>query len=283
MKSRFIFFCFLLLITSCRLSDNAAPVPYYLILEDPVVVAPLGGGQDSHKITDAWVFADGQILGVFPLPARIPIVAQEGSVEITILAGIRNNGMFDAPVFYPFYKSIVKSVSPKPNGSENIPLLFQYVSNAKIPVNESFESGTSFTIDLDNNINTEIISTGEDARTGKRSGLISLSNNQKFVEVGSSLRVLNSQNSKGKSYIELDYRGEGEIAVGIIKTRNTAFRVDYVLFVPGKPEWNKIYIDVTDVLSPGDYDEYRLALGFSRTGFSETSRIYVDNIKHVHF
>lgn len=268
---------------SCRLTDNEAPLPFYLILEDPIVVSPSSGGTDTHKITDVWVFADGQILGVFPLPAKVPVVVTEKETEITILAGIRNNGMLDTPVFYPFYKSIVTKVSPVPNGTWTIPLLFQYVSNAKIPVNESFESGSSFSIDLDNNPATDIISTSDDAIVGKKSGLVALSNTLKFMEVASVSRVLSGQNARGKSYIELDYKGEGEIAVGIAKTRGTVFKVNYVLFIPCKVDWNKIYIDLTNELSTPDYDEYRVVLGFSRTGFSETSRIYVDNIKHIHF
>jgi hypothetical protein len=272
-----------LFMASCRLNDNNAPLPFYLELSDPSVVSPLGGGYDSHKITDAWVFADGQILGVFPLPARVPVVVSGQDVEITILAGIRNNGMQDTPVFYPFYKSIVTKIAPVANGSITIPLTFQYVSNAKIPVNEGFENGSTFSIDIDGNPESSILVSGDVASLGKKSGLVQLTNSLKFMEAASVVRILDGQNARGKSYIELDYKGEGEIAVGIAKLRAGVFRVDYVLFVPGKTDWNKIYVDVTDKLSPRDYDEYRLVFGFSRTGVSETSRLYVDNIKHLHF
>lgn len=285
MKGKIWAYCllFILTLSACRLSDNNAPLPFYLELSDPTVVAPIGGGFDTHKITDAWVFADGQILGVFPLPARVPVLVGDQDVEITILAGIRNNGMNDTPVFYPFYKSIVTKVSPVANGTTTIPLNFQYVSNVKIPVNESFENGSSFSIDIDGNPDSNILVSGETASLGKKSGLVLLTNSLKFMEAASVVRVLNGQNARGKSYIELDYKGEGEIAVGIAKLRAGVFKVDYVLFVPGKPDWNKIYVDVTNVLSPTDYDEYRLVLGFSRTGVSETSRLYVDNVKHLHF
>ena len=40
-------------------------------------------GENSHGITDAWVYMDGVALGVFELPARIPVLA-EGTHEFQI-------------------------------------------------------------------------------------------------------------------------------------------------------------------------------------------------------
>lgn len=278
-------FCFLSLIAfgSCGLLDNDKPVPFFLDLKEPTVRTPDNLGYDTHKITDVWVFADGQILGVFPLPAKVPLTVNNADSEITILAGIRNNGMNDTPVFYPFYKSIVTKVSPEANKTITVPLNFQYISNAKIPVNESFETGNSFWLDFDNNPNSNIKVTDETANLGLKSGWVALSNELKFMEVGSANNVNIGQNSRGQSYIEMDYKGEGEIAVGIAKSSFGFIRVEYVLFVPGKENWNKIYIDVTDKLSPNDYEAYRVVLRFNRTGISQISNIYVDNIKHIHF
>ena len=284
LKFKYLIFIFsIATFSSCSLLDSDKPVPFFLDLKDPTVRTPDNTGFDTHKITDVWVFADGQILGVFPLPAKVPVSVNNSDSEITILAGIRNNGMNDTPVFYPFYKSIVTKVSPEPNKTVSIPLNFQYITNAKIPVNESFETGNSFRLDFDSNPNSNIIVTNETSNLGLKSGWIALSNELKFMEIGCDVNINRGQNSRGQSYIEMDYKGEGEIAIGIAKSSFGLFRVEYVLFVPGKENWNKIYIDVTDKLSPDDYDAYRLVLGFTRTGISQVSNIYVDNIKHIHF
>lgn len=55
---------------SCNITDNEAPVPGYIYLESPVVINPANNLADSHKITDVWVFSDGQILGVFHFRLR---------------------------------------------------------------------------------------------------------------------------------------------------------------------------------------------------------------------
>ncbi len=268
---------------SCSLTDNEKPVPYFLDLKNPVVKAPGSSNNDTHKITEVWVFSNGQIQGVFPLPAIVPLFFDGSNAEITLLAGIRNNGMNDTPAFYPFYKSIVKVIQPVANETISIPLNFEYVANAKIPVNESFETVHCFNFVVDNNPDTNMKISSETASLGAKSGLVSLSSSLRTMEIGCSRIVDKGENSRGQSYIELDYKGEGEIAIGIAKTRGNVFTVDYVLFVPGKQEWNKIYVDVTDKLSVDDYSEYRLVLGFTRTGFSLESNIYVDNIKHLHF
>ncbi|MFN8339757.1 MAG: hypothetical protein U0T36_12140 [Saprospiraceae bacterium] len=88
---------------------------------------------------------------------------------------------------------------------------------------------------------------------------------------------------QGESYIEFDYKGDGEIAVGLAKFRNGTINIEYFLFVPGKANWNKIYVEVTDKLSSQDYEKYLVLLAFSKTGNSQESKINVDNYKHVHF
>ena len=269
--------------SSCGLTDNDQPVPSYLDLRDPRVLKPAGNGYDTHKITEVWVFADGQILGIFPLPAKVPVEVTGADREITILAGIRNNGMIDSPVFYPFYKSIVSKVKPEEGKTIQIPLDFQYIPDAKISLNEGFETGNLFSIDFDNKPETVVTVSTETAASGTKCGTVTLTSEFKTTETATSSRVKNGENARGQSYIELDYKGEGEIAVGISKVKNGLISGEYVLFVPGKEDWNKIYVDVTKVLSGTDYDEYRVILGFSKTGLSSESRMYIDNVRHIHF
>lgn len=268
---------------SCGLTDNEAPVPFFIDLANPSVQAVSNFGKDTNKITDVWVFADGQILGVFPLPAKVPVTHTGKEIEITLLAGIRNNGMNDQPVFYPFYKSIVQKVNPAANEHINIPLDFKYVETAKIPVNESFENTNSFTLDIDGKPETFIKPTTSMSILGNYSGEVTLTSAIRFVEIASAQSILAGENGRGESYIEFDYKGEGEIAVGLAKFLNGNINIEYFLFVPGRENWNKIYVEVTDKLSSQDYEKYNLLLAFSKTGNSEQSKIYVDNFKHVHY
>lgn len=275
---------YILFNTSCGLSDNEQPMPAFISLHDPTVKMPTGTGFDTHKITEVWVFADGQILGVFPLPAMVPLsIVGDGDVEISILAGIRNSGINDTPVFYPFYKSIIQVITPEIGATYDIPLQFEYTPGTKIPINESFEASNVFTTDLDNNIDTNFEITNLESTLGSSCALVSLTSSLSFFEVGSAIVVQSGDNARGASYLEMDYKGDGEIAIGLIKSLNQRITLEYFLFVPGKTDWNKIYVDLTDKLSITDYDAYAIAIGFTKTGNSTTSKLYLDNIKHIHF
>ncbi|MBK6785044.1 MAG: hypothetical protein IPG79_15740 [Saprospiraceae bacterium] len=51
--------------SGCGLNDNVAPVPTYLIIKDPKVLKVNSTGEDTHKITDVWVYSDGQLQEYF--------------------------------------------------------------------------------------------------------------------------------------------------------------------------------------------------------------------------
>ncbi len=101
LKFKYLIFIFsIATFSSCSLLDSDKPVPFFLDLKDPTVRTPDNTGFDTHKITDVWVFADGQILGVFPLPAKVPVSVNNSDSEITILADAGEFDYFlDAPVY----------------------------------------------------------------------------------------------------------------------------------------------------------------------------------------
>ena len=274
---------FILSFGSCGITDDEQPIPYYLDLKNVEVLEPITGIPGTHKITDIWVFADGQIQGVYPLPAKVPMTWEDKETNIRILPGIRNNGMNDTPVLYPFFKEIGFTVKPEQLKVYTIPLVFKYIDNCKFAINEDFESGNIFNYYLDPDSEARLEVTDEMARTGQKSAVITLSKAGIFTEIGSVTEVVKGQNLRGRSYIEFDYKGEGEIAVGIAKSLGNITTIEYFLFVPARSEWNRIYIDITDKTSPNNYDTYRMLLGFTKTGYSAETKIYLDNYKHIHF
>lgn len=279
-----IFTCFLLVFNwSCGLTDRDMPIPYYLDLKDVQVLEPGSNVLGSHKITDIWVFADGQIQGVFPLPAKVPMKWEDKETEIIIVPGIRRNGMNDTPVLYPFFKSIDIKLKPEQLKEYTIPLIFSYVEDCKLSVNEGFEEGNVFKHYFDPASEIRLEVTDEASRTGVKSAVIHLTKGGVFTEIGTLTEVYKGQNLRGSSYVEFDYKGEGEIAVGIAKTLGTITTIEYFLFVPARADWNRIYVNITDKTSRNDYDSYRLLLGFTKTGNSASTKIYLDNYKHIHF
>jgi hypothetical protein len=281
--NRIICSLILIIVSSCTLTDKDMPVPAFLQLTDPVVVTQLNQGAGTHKITDVWIFQNGRILGVFPLPSKVPVSVIEGGSDIIILAGIRNNGINGTPVFYPFYKSIETRINPSHQEVFSLPLQFTYITDCRFSLVEGFESGNSINFDSDQKPETNLIVTDEDAASGLRSAKAVLNDQFPTLETATNESFLKSNNRGGASYVELDYRGNAEIAVGLIKFQGLRGTVSYKVIIPPRQEWNKIYIDLTDELSVSDYDSYKIAIGFSKPNILPEAVVYIDNIKHIHF
>jgi len=63
-------------------------------------------GTNSHKITDVWVYADDQSVGVFELPAIVPVL-KNGNAKLRLEAGIKLNGIKTTRSNNPFFEPVI--------------------------------------------------------------------------------------------------------------------------------------------------------------------------------
>ena len=77
----------LLVLSSCQKEDTGG-IPTYLKIDN----ITLDEGNTTSNITDAWVYVNGQLQGVYELPAKFPVLEQ-GNTDIKVYAGIKNNGI----------------------------------------------------------------------------------------------------------------------------------------------------------------------------------------------
>ena len=75
-KHPFAHFYFLMLLTfsSCSFLDQNEPTPSYLYISEFRLKTQVNQGSTSERITDIWLFNDTEFLGMFPLPAKIPLL-----------------------------------------------------------------------------------------------------------------------------------------------------------------------------------------------------------------
>ena len=88
----------------------------------------------STKITDAWVTMDGQFLGAFELPCKIPILCDNNESEthsFDIYPGIKINGIAATRDKYPFYEKFQIDVSIERNNIMQISPVTVYTSNTE--------------------------------------------------------------------------------------------------------------------------------------------------------
>ena len=91
------YFLIVLVLSSCQKEDTAG-IPTYIKIDN----IALDQGNTTSNITDAWIYINGQLQGVYELPAKFPVLEQ-GNTDIKVYAGIKNNGISTERATYPFY------------------------------------------------------------------------------------------------------------------------------------------------------------------------------------
>jgi len=282
---RFIIYhlAFIIFFTSCDIVNSEEGIPTFLEVNTfQLTTNTQTQGSDQHQINDVWAFVGGEALGVFELPAIIPVLA-EGEQTITLLAGIRQNGLRSAAVVYPFYERYEQIVNLKGGETLSISPSINYNGNSIFELIEDFETNATKLTGGIQRI-TEINKVKEGTGTG--SILLTASE----TTINSSVTFLNLPTSGGLPvFLEMDYRTNVELEVGLAGLTGTNRSVNYKVTLCPIDQWNKVYINFQEDLEISQLDRYQLAFRVSTndTGCgnvdSNNPEILLDNIKLIRF
>jgi len=129
-----------LVLSSCQKEDTV-DIPTYLKIENIV----LDEGNTTSIITDAWVYVNDQLQGVYELPAKFPVL-EEDIQTLRIKAGIKINGIASSRIAYPFYTSYFEDITFTPNETKTITPIVSYLDSIDF-FQEDFE-GTGVNIEI---------------------------------------------------------------------------------------------------------------------------------------
>ena len=93
--------CLLILLSSCK-KEPVNKIPGFIKIDDIIL-----NNNTTDNITDAWVYINDQLQGVYELPAHFPVL-EIGKNKLRIRAGIKNNGIASSRAAYPFYSSYIE-------------------------------------------------------------------------------------------------------------------------------------------------------------------------------
>lgn len=268
------------LIVSCALTDTFDEVPMFISIEKADLETTALQGNNSSKIQDVWVFADGASIGVFELPATIPILSPDEEVKIDILAGIRNNGLALSPKQYPFMQTLTYNLDFEPEKVVPLEPVFSYYPTTNFALLENFEAELQFNLDLDDDP-TSTIYRSEETPFGQFCGKIDVTEaNTLFRQTTSAIYSV-SDFGNSEVYLEIDYKCEVPFIVGYIGDNGASQVFDFFIVLNTTDDWNKLYLDLSSQLNGGRYDRYQILIaGVPQT---EEGSIWVDNIKLLHF
>ncbi|MBM3917650.1 MAG: hypothetical protein FJ349_08600 [Sphingomonadales bacterium] len=289
MVFRYLLFLLPILSSSC-VKNN--PDPSWLQVTEWTLEAnpDLNGeeGQLTHKLTDAWVYIDDQLIGVFEVPFKIPIL-KNGFSKIRLYPTIRVNG--------------IAATKMRNEHLEAFEIGAELIQNQTLQINPvtHYKSNLSFWIEDFEDINIKLT---DDPNTS--SAHLNLANDTlKWFNGNYYGRVLlNAQDSMWIAYTNQDQQ------LSIPKNKQAMLEIDYCNSVPfthyllfvnsnGTNEnlmptmnkspmnmlrWKKIYILLSEVITAGpNNSNYIQAFKAFHDASISNNLILIDNIKVVYF
>jgi hypothetical protein len=270
-------------LTNCSLTDNESFNPAYLIIDKVDLITTISEGDNVKEIDEVFVFANGNSLGVYPLPARIPVITTGEEMTILIGGAIHPNGLASSSVEYPFFQRVEVKEDFEPGVEYPLDITFRYVTTAVFDINEGFENGNVFTKDIDNNGNT-FLERSSISSTGSYSGRLSITPDYSENEVTTALNFPRSGNKGGAAFVEIDYKNDLEFVVGLTYKTSIQYVEEPLIVLKPTNSWKRVYLDITSQISNPDIEEYSIYLGYYHNGIEGVNYdAFVDNIKLVHF
>ncbi|MDI1354567.1 MAG: hypothetical protein PSX36_06600 [bacterium] len=267
----------LFLLGSCKKYQPADPA--FFMRANKISITPTDKqGSGSHKITDLWLYVNGQFQGCYPVGNLMPIVSKNEKVTIDILPGIKNNGISDTRIFYPMYTKLEFDTTVASGTTLERAFTFQYKTSTIFPLIEGFEGGANgFNFVAANSDTIFHVASPEDSYEGNCIEM-GLSGRSLVGKIESSIAYA-LPHGTSDVYLELNYKCSAEIQVGVI---GDDLRDNTALLIGPKSEWNKIYVQLATVLnSPPLSNKYKIFFKLLNKDVAEP-RMFLDNIKLVY-
>lgn len=278
------------IISGCSSLDKEEPIPAYIHIPGFTFSAKSDGSQGSshQQITDAWVYADKQLVGVFEVPVTLPIL-KSGNTEITIFAGIKKNGLISSRVTYPFFTAYTQQLTLKPEQIDTLRPAVTYKEGAQFAWIEDFEdqsvslqkTGNRATIDSIKVTSdpTEVFE--YDGLANRYSGKVAFETSGIFEHAGLSSFKIPKQTDV---YLEVTYKSDLNIQFGFFAEGVFTSKIPVVLGYPTST-WRKLYVGLTEDWNVTDYADARLRIFMEAVNNNVSNKpvILIDNLKLVHF
>ena len=274
-----------IVVSGCDLINPAETIPSRIEMEPIDLIVDIGEGSDRHEITDIWVYADVNIIGVFPPASDISFLGSADQTTFSFRPGIRNNGIASEAIIYPMYTPYEITLPTKEGDVSNITPVTRYRPEVEFSLLSDFETSNPFTDNRDTVAASFVARSTNDPFEGSYSGEIVLSQEADFIEVGHAFAMGDLPTDGTSCYLEFWYKSEMEMSIGIlgITLDGEEFSNFFYLVRPSE-NWNMLYIELTDFLESSDLPGYKILFRslYPANATKPELKIYLDNIKVVH-
>jgi hypothetical protein len=278
-----LFLLLLLAQTSCEKFSGSQTIPAYLKIDSISLSTDYSTqGTARHSITDAWVYVDGELIGAFQLPAHFPVLKQ-GTHNLMVFPGVKQDGIAATRVSYPFYNVINKTINLVPDQTLSVgTLATTYSSKAKFLWKEDFDD-VAITLDSTRLTTEKIKQTTNDSLTleGLHSGIVELDTVGATFEAVSHPAFLIPGTA---AYLEMNFNINAALTVGVdITIFGIVNEVPIMTLLPTNNKWKKIYIDLSTALTAYTGATNFRVYYYVKNTTGDHYRIILDNIKLLSF
>lgn len=240
-------------------------------------------GTSSHNIRDVWVFIDGNVQGVYPLPTTFPIL-REGVTTFKLNAGIAVNGIAATRAMYPFYQQFDTTIQLVRGRTDTIRPTVRYNSQITFAYMEDFES-QGFSLRTTTQSDTSFLSRqslapGEAFEGVGAMGFAVDSRASRFA--CETIQTFNFPGGGGRAvFLELNYRNNIPFDIGlqIREANGQFFDQPLITLAPSGDVWRKQYINFTPFVQGRSGVTYRVIFTASHSATVDVGRVFVDNLK----
>jgi len=271
------------LFTSCEVFNPEEQIPSYIHIDKIDLNTTSEQGSNSSKITDAWVYVDDQLVGAYELPVTLPVLFS-GTHTVVIKPGIKVNGISATRAVYPFYKPYTASINLFPDSIITINPTLTYNTYTVFEWKEAFEDG-GISIDKTLFSDTTIDKTSDITKVfeGSYSGVVHLDATHEFFQ-GVSLNSLILPTGDAPVFLELNYKTDALIKVGLYANSSSSVMKLDVLYINKSANWNKIYINLNSAIARATNNpfDFQVCIEMQKDTDASSAEILFDNIKLVH-
>ncbi len=281
MKNIYSLFLFCLLFSSCTKLDEA--IPSYLYIAEPIIQTDYTEqGTDQHRLSSVWLTLDTLTLGVFELPALVPIIGN-GEIPLLIRPGIPKNGALDDLLIYPVFSQYRDTIEFESTVTDTIQPIFTYRSNCQFVLLNDFENSNNFEA-LEEEVVFQSVEEENLVFEGLRSGHVAINENVSSFTLAT-IEDISIPDLSAPTFVEFNYKCDAIMSFFVtgIRVNNAVAFLDDILFIYPSDDWNKIYVDLSEYLVIQE-EVQNLKIGF-RASLPDTlsqANFYFDNIKVVH-
>ena len=278
-----VFLSFLLCIIgiSCNKEE---PIPSYIRIDKIDLTTNYSTeGSNSHKILDAWVYIDDNPVGTFEMPCTFPVL-YAGSHNIKIFPGIKENGITETRIAYPFYDKYETDVTLAQGQITTIAPAVKYVQGATFQWIEDFEGVAHGVCKSDGTTKDSVMtitSTSSEIFEGTGSGKVEIFGGTYF---GMTCNKYSLPKSGASVFLEMNYNCNTEFNVGVAgyTASGTLEMQQIAITLNPTSGWNKIYINLSsEVTNATNSTKFAVFFSMIKNSSLSSSYFYLDNVKLI--